>query len=262
MRKTILFLMLVLSLLPVFLQAEDAKPKRTWKEYFSQRKERSSAPRETGSDEANPDGMLDLVDSPTANIIDYGAFRLNERLYSKGGVQNHLSFGVFRRLNIGVTWDVEKFIGQEDPNANPPTLNVRFRVYDGGQQLPAVSIGYDGQGRFYNKNSDQYRERERGLYGIMTREVLLPNLRAHGGVNIAKFREGEVFGSLGLDYTIENKLVLLTEYDNIRKASENRFNAGFRVFATPSLALDFAVRHITEKDLRERIVRINYVGSF
>ena len=214
------------------------------------------------SGEFNPEGMMDLIDSQTPNAIDYGADRLNFRLFSQGGLLSHLSFGVFRRLNIGASWELEDVIGSENPSTSAPALNVKFRVYDGGEVLPAAAIGYDGQGRFFDKASDEYGERERGLYLALGREVFFPRLEWYGGVNISKFKEGLLFGSVGLSYSLEEKFVLMTEYDNVRDGPNNRWNAGIRVFPIPSLGIDFAFRRIASNQDKERVIRINYVGSF
>jgi len=235
--------------------------KKKWREYFGLGDKRA-ANEPIFDEELNPEGMIDLIDIPTTNVVDYGGYRMNFRLYSGGGVLTHLSFGVFRRLNIGASWDIEKAIGGENLTTNVPTLYVRFRVYDGGQVLPSASIGYTGQGRFFDKAVDEYKERERGLFAVFSRELVLPQLEAYAGANIAQFNEGIILGYLALSYTIEQKVVIMTEYDNIRKAGNNRLNAGIRFFPLSSLGLDFAVRNIIEKDKRERIVRINYVGSF
>lgn len=260
-----------------------AKPKKSWREYFmgsSEKKHpkektkksaeptalsgRTSMDRKSSGDreELNPEGMVDLVDAPTSNVIDYGGYRLNFRLYSKGGLLTHLSFGVFQRLNIGASWDNEEVIGSENPHSNAPTLNVKFRVYDGGEVLPSFAIGYDGQERFFDKIKDDYSERERGLFGVFGREIFFPKLEFYGGINSGKFKDGTVQGFIGLSYTIEQRLVILMEYDNIRTGAGKRFNAGIRVFPIPSLGIDFAFRRIGSSEDKERIVRINYVGSF
>ena len=266
-KKFILFITaFVFSFSSFNIRADDDfnhKPKKWWGENSHKNKNKKSRHSENSDDESlNPEGMADLIDSPTTNVIDYGGFRLNFRFYSKGGILNHISFGVFRRLNLGASWDVEKFIGTEDPATNVPTLNIKIRVFDGGIFLPSFAIGYDGQGRFFNRDTDQYNERERGIYGVFGRELFLPNLETYGGANIAKFKEGTVFGFLGISFNVEQKVALMLEYDNIRQMPSNHLNAGFRVFPLPSLGIDFAVRNITTPSDRERIVRINYVGSF
>lgn len=244
------------------------KPKRTWREYFMRGTKEVKSPeikKESFADDTedlNPEGMIDLIDMPTSNVIDYGGYRLNFRLYSKGGFLSHISFGVFRRLNIGASWDNEEVIGSENPSTNVPTLSVKFRAYDGGQILPSFALGYDGQGRFFNRTTDEYQERERGLFAVFGRELFFPKLEVHAGANIAKFKEGIVLGFVGLSYTIEQKIALITEYDNIRVGPDNRWNAGIRVFPIPALAIDFAFRRIASDKEKERIVRINFVGSF
>lgn len=252
----------------VAAQKEESKEsKRSWKEYFMGRW-KSRPANESGRhspeefETLSPEGIVDLIDSQTANVIDYGGFRLNFRFYSEGGILSHISFGVFQRLNIGASWDLEDFVGFDSPSTNVPTLNAKFRVYDGGVFLPSLAIGFDGQGRFFNDAKDEYDERERGLYIVMAREIVLPNLELYAGSNIAEFKDAKFKGSVGLSYAIERKLVLMTEYDNIRVARENRWNAGFRVFPLSSLAIDFAVRRIASNKKKERIIRINYVGSF
>jgi len=262
-----LWVLLLLFLLPgAGLRAERAEDgerssKKKWREYFGL-EEKRTAEESSFEEELNPEGMIDLIDIPTTNVVDYGGYRLNFRLYSNGGVLTHLSFGVFRRLNIGASWDIEKAIGDKNLSTNVPTLFVRFRVYDGGQLLPSMAIGYNGQGRFFNHVQEEYKERERGLFAVFSRELLLPRLEVSGGANIAQFKEGIVLGFMAVSYTIEEKVVIMTEYDNIRKAGNNRFNAGIRIFPLSSMGIDFAVRNIIEKNERERIVRINYVGSF
>lgn len=268
------FLLIAFFFLTLFLQnsvlyaekGELNKSQKRWREYFQRGREKGSSVEKKAEyndrEELNPEGMVDLVDSPTSNIIDYGGYRLNFRLFSNGGVTNHISFGVFRRLNIGASWDVEKVIGTEDPSMNVPSLNIKFRVSDGTELLPSLAIGYDGQGRFFDKSTDQYKERERGLFMVFGREIFIPKLESYGGINIAQFKEGIVLGFVALSYTIEEKVALMTEYDHIRTASNNRWNIGVRIFPIPSLGIDFAVRHVGSNQDKERVVRINYVGSF
>lgn len=270
LQRILLFIAALSTLLasqPLPVRAEEGElPERSWRDYL-RRGRRRSAPEEKqsridSSEQTNPEGMVDIIDTPTPNVVDYGGYRLNFRFYKDGGLLSHISFGVFRRLNIGASWDNEKVIGTEDPRTNKPALNAKFRIYDGGSVLPAVALGYDGQGRFFDKAKDEYSERDRGLYLSMGRELFFPRFEVTGGVNISKFKEGEVYGSLGLSYTIEEKFVLMTEYDNIRNGVDNRWNAGIRVFPIPAMHIDFAFRQIASNKDKDRLLRINFVGSF
>jgi len=248
----------------VSLNAADKTPAASgskWREYFGLEK---TEKREKISDSESETvgSILDLVDVPTSDVLEYGQFRLNFLLYSKGGVQNHIAFGVFRRLNIGTTWDIDQLLGSEEVKTVPPSLMVKFRVYDGGNILPSLAIGYDGQGRFFNRTLNDYFEHERGLYAVLSKELYFSDFLMHAGANISRFRDGNAFGFFGFSYKIENKVAIFTEYDNIHKGPENRWNAGVRFLPTPSLAVDFAFRRIASKYDKERVLRINWVAAF
>ena len=164
----------------VQLHAEDdgVKKERSWRDFLRGGKNKKTIKGRTEDPiedlQSNPEGIVDLVDMPTSNVIDYGGYRVNFRLYSEGGVVSHLSFGVFRHLNIGASWDNQKVIGTDNQSTNSPTLNIKLRAFDGSYILPSFTIGYEGQGRFFDKTIDQYREREKGLFLVMGRELFFP----------------------------------------------------------------------------------------
>ncbi len=254
-------------------EEESGKKKDGWRSFFSRDRDKTrTGIKKKGwfsgeEEEVNlQESLVDLIDTPTTRVLGYGSYRINFRFFRDGGVLNHLSFGVFNRFNLGVSWDVEKLIGVEDPGTNVPVLNIKVRAYDGGPVLPSVAIGYDGQGRFFNKTTDQYREREKGLFLVLGKEPL-HNLETRVGMSVAKFNsgegsEGKISGFIGASYSMEDKFYLMMEYDNLRSAPSNRWNVGFRILPLPSFGVDFAVRNLMNSSERERIVRLNYVGNF
>src|SRR5262245_15950027 len=96
----------ILGMVPQIAWSEEGDiPERSWKDYL-RRGRRRSTPEEKASkidatEQTNPEGMVDVIDSPTPNTVDYGGYRLNFRFYKEGGILSTISFGVFRRLNIG-----------------------------------------------------------------------------------------------------------------------------------------------------------------
>lgn len=212
----------------------------------------------------------DLVDVPTAAVLDYGAVAARERFFTGGGVLSYLSFGVFQRLNIGASLNVDRLIGSDSPiQLTRPELQVKYRFYDGDQLLPAFAAGFDGQGMFYDRASKDYVERQRGLYIVGSKEIGTTGLFGHVGGNISDFDNNHVFGFLGLNWNIEDKVALIGEWDNIKNTSESRVNTGIRVYATPALAIDFAVREMGRsstvgglKTQPERIVQMKYATNF
>src|SRR5262245_26494247 len=90
--------------------------------------------------------LTDVIDIPTAEVLDHYGYRVSFRFANEGALQAKTLFGVFPRLNLGFSLDGERVIGTEDARMNEPTLNVKFRLFDGHKVLPALAIGYDGQG--------------------------------------------------------------------------------------------------------------------
>ena len=101
----------------------------------------------------------ELIDIPTAGILDYYGFQVKTRAYSNGGVLTALNFGVLERLNLGAAMAVDKFIGSDSPiKMRRPEIQVKFRFFDGGYYIPAAALGYDGQGYYYDSVTKKYLE--------------------------------------------------------------------------------------------------------
>ncbi|HOW26991.1 MAG TPA: hypothetical protein PK876_00615 [Elusimicrobiota bacterium] len=206
--------------------------------------------------------MSDLIDVPTAETVDHYGYNVSFRFYSGGGVLSKMAFGVFPRLNIGFGLDTEQFVGQSNPDLNRPTLNVKFRFFDGQRNAPALALGYDSQGYFYNDSTDKYIQREKGLYLTGMQEVLAPNLNLHAGLNMYDFSDDTVYGFTGVSYLYQ-MVAFMAEVDNIHVSRWNRINLGLRYHVTDSFSVDIASRDLWAAGRDdERIIRLNYFGSF
>jgi hypothetical protein len=208
--------------------------------------------------------MIEGVDIPTADILDAGTYSTAFRMYSGGGLMSRLLLGPFRRLNLGVSFDVQHLIGGGDPHMITPAIHLKVRAFDGTDVLPALAIGYDGQGYLYQSSTKRFQDDRRGLYLVGSHEILLPDLEIHAGVNMSEFDDAKAFGFFGSTYRITNAFAFLVEYDNIRNAPTNRVNIGGRFWIIPSFNVDFAARNVGRNGIRgaERILRLNYVGNF
>lgn len=213
----------------------------------------------------------DLVDQPTAGILDYYGFLARTRFFSGGGVMGSMGFGVLQRLNLGVSMNADQLIGTASPvKLVRPEIQVKFRFYDGGQHLPALALGYDGQGYFYDRGLKKYMEKSRGVYLVGSQEIGVPGLLLHPGFNVSDFDSNSIFGFFGANYTIEDSVSLMAEWDNINTLRGSRFNSGLRIYVTPFFHLDLSVRDIGrsgtfENGLQvkpERIVQLRYNSNF
>lgn len=213
-----------------------------------------------------------FIDTPSANVLDQYGFQVQSRYYSEGGVLMGFNFGIFPRLNLGIAFQVEHFIGSSsDMKVVEPALLAKFRIYDGSEHLPSFAIGYDGQGYYYSTDKKKYLEKKRGLYGAFTKEVFFSGFNFNGGLNISDFDNAKVYFFTGLSYNIDNIVNLMLEWDNIHDLKWSRLNAGIRAYLTNFLHLDIAIREIGANDTfsgtstrrkPERIISIQYQTSF
>jgi hypothetical protein len=211
---------------------------------------------------------IEVIDTPTAEVVDHYGYNVNFRFGQDGNLQTKTSFGVLNRLSLGFGLDGEKVIGTENSRLNKPTINVKFRIFDGRGVVPALALGFDGQGYVFNKNLDEYEQREKGFYLVSTSEIITPNMFLNAGINRYDFDKGHsTRGFAGWSYMYRQTIGLMSEWDSLGEYKERRINYGLKYFVTPEFTVDFAGRNIrehpwTKHRVTERIVRLSYNGSF
>ena len=208
-----------------------------------------------------------LVDTPTYSILDYGSYDIQFRVFSGGGVLTKLNVGIFKVLNIGVSWELGGLIGADDVTVALPALQVKLNVYSGSEKLPGFAIGYDGQGFFYNKDDEDFVQKGKGAYIVFGKELFFPRLNFNAGINVNDFKDPRLLGFISTHYEIiEEALMVMLEYDNLGQGKDARLNGGFRVWITENFDLDFILRNFTttdkEKNGCERILKISYQSRF
>lgn len=209
--------------------------------------------------------QLEVVDTPTADILDPKTFSTSFRFYSEGGITSRLLLGPFKRFNMGLSLDGQNLIGDGNPHFIRPSLFAKLRFFDGTDMLPALALGYDNQGYLYQESTKDFLQKEKGLYLVGSHEILLPNLDLNAGINFPRLDEsGTPFGFVGASWKIVDSFAFLAEYDNIQKAPDNRVNVGGRFWVTSFFNVDVAARNVGrgEASGAERIVRLNYVTNF
>ncbi len=205
---------------------------------------------------------VELIDLPTAEVIDANHFNTNFRLYKGGGILVRAGFGIGKRVNIGISFNVPNFIGAEKIDVQEPALQFKYRFYDGAKNIPALALGYDKQAYGYDTITNEYKHREKGLYCVASQEML-PHTEFHFGLNIYDFQTDQFFGFLGISWAPTEEFVILTELDNIHKlGGGTRVNLGLRYLNSPNLSIEVSARNITHDKDNERIIRLNYQGKF
>jgi tetratricopeptide (TPR) repeat protein len=141
---------------------------------------------------------------------------------------------------------------------------MKFRAYDGSRRFPALALGYDGQGYFFNKNTHKYDQREKGLYTAASGEVIVPEFVMSGGLNIFDFNNDHIYGFAGMAYTFQNRVGIMFEADNLfHEPRQSRFNIGLRCRITDGFSMDLAKRDLWAAGRKpENTLRFTYSRSF
>ena len=213
----------------------------------------------------------EVIDAPTTAVLDNYGYSSRSRFYSRGGILQYLAFGVYPGVNLGASAAIDGLIGDEQHvRMRAPTAQVKWRFYEGDNELPSFAVGFDGQGYSYNSIPRRFNQRQRGFYVVASKELGVPGLQLHPSFNVSDFDSNGVFGSLPLTINIRDKVTILMEWDNINNWSDSRLNMGLRAYLTQSFAVDFAVRAIgaggaySDGAQRgpERVVQLRYSNSF
>ena len=159
---------------------------------------------------------------------------------------------------------MEHIVGtnEEDIKILPPSLQLKFQIYDGSETWPILALGFNNQGFYYNHDEDKYLQKAKGLFLAATQEIYVEGLIANYGLNITTdgFEFEKLHSFIALNYDLTNYLDLMLEWDNIRSLKTSRVNTGLRVYIAEFFALDFAVRNLNNK--AERILQIKYNYTF
>ena len=205
-----------------------------------------------------------LIDTPTAKVAPIRTFNATSRIFSEGGLVTFFTFTPFDRFSIGTGITLEHIVGTNDEDIKilPPSLQLKFQIYDGNETWPMIALGFNNQGFYYDHEEDKYLQLAKGLYLVGTQEILIQGLMTNYGLNITTdgFEFEKLHSFISLNYTITEYLDLMLEWDNIRSLRTSRVNSGLRIYIAEFFALDFAVRNFNNK--AERILQIKYNYTF
>jgi len=252
---------------------------------------------------AQPYPPLNLVTIPTAGTLPRGSFTLETLLINNGGVAPRLSVGFTDNFSFGVSFGVQNLIGGNKPSINKttPEVQIKYRVFDESEKMPALVYGLDTQGRGVYHVIDsvfshgvfdstitlnRYDQKAWGMYMVMSKNWnLLGNLGLHTGINksLSENSDGDndinVF--VGIDKELNRSFSLLIEYDaalndNLSKGDyslneitfgkgKGYLNTGIRWAMSSNLMLEINFNDInqnTNSEYTNREIKVMYSESF
>ena len=169
--------------------------------------------------------MTELIDCPTAGILQKGEVKFPISIFDKGGVSFGAGVGVLPKLMFGIQYGGEYIIGDSIPEWDSyPGVFVKYRIFDESPKLPAIAIGFDsrGFGTYTDSLSDgteinRFAIKSKGFYAVVSRNFhFLGNLGLHGGVSYSTEwddNDDNLNFFVGLDKSINQHITLLVEYD-------------------------------------------------
>jgi hypothetical protein len=223
----------------------------------------------------------DLIDQPTAGMLERGQYGFSVRFYPYGGALGSIRAGLFNRFMIGVSYGGRNIIGRGEPDMNElPGVLIKYRLFE-ETDLPALAIGFDSQGYgLWLDPKNRYEIKAKGLFAVASKNFglgWLGTLGLHGGLNYNAFEgddDANMTGFFGFDKSINEEISVVGEYDlalddnSPQAIGKNRgyLNAGLKWTFARQLGLEFNFKDILEnqKDINSisRELRITYAETF
>jgi len=160
-----------------------------------------------------------LIDLPSAGILEKGVVGVGLDVLPTGVVISKIEVGAFDNFSFGISYGAGNLIGSGNPEwYSYPGVNVRVRVLDEKDGIPAISLGFDSQGKgAYFKDLKRYEIKSPGFYAAVAKNFnFLGYLSLHGVVNYSLERsdnDKDLNLGIGLEKTIGGQISLVVEYD-------------------------------------------------
>ncbi|MGK9367482.1 hypothetical protein ACSSWA_01110 [Melioribacter sp. Ez-97] len=160
-----------------------------------------------------------LIDLPSAGILEKGFAGISFDIMPYGVVISKLEVGVFDNFSFGISYGGSNIIGAGKVDwYSLPAVNVRLRLVDETENMPAITIGFDSQGKgLYNKSLERYQIKSPGFFAAVSKNYqFMGYLSVHGIVNYSLEREDDdkdLNLGFGIEKTLGANFSLIGEYD-------------------------------------------------
>ncbi|MBD3383847.1 hypothetical protein GF407_02870 [candidate division KSB1 bacterium] len=241
----------------------------------------------------------ELIDIPTASLVNSGDFIAGLRFYENGSLLGRLSVGLSRKMMFGVSFSGERIIGGDAVDWNDtPGVQIAYRIVDESLMFPALTLGLDtqGYGKYWQQNDyrdmgiigesetvdpnqymvDRYAIKPRGFYLVGSKGYQsFRNVDLHAGVSYSTDtndpdKDPTIF--MGIDIELSREVALIYEYDfglnddTIHYANNGNgyMNIGVRLAFPQSITVEFDLKNLLANESQfsglRRILKLYYHG--
>jgi len=245
------------------------------------------------SQSEQPYPPINLISIPTAGTMPRGFFSFENTFMKEGSILPKFSIGITDNFMLGISFGVSNFIGDGNmkKNRSYPEVQVKYRIFDETDRMPAILIGIDtqGKGRFLDKYSsislNRYEQKSYGIYFVISRNWnALGNFGFHFGLNKnlteSNDKDDDINIFLGFDKELNKSFSIYAEYNFARdddqynddldeiiyREGNGYLNAGLRWSATNNIMLEVNANDISKNnknsDSINRELKIIYFEQF
>ena len=234
-----------------------------------------------------------LIDCPTAATLPCASFDFKMRTTSNGGLIAQTGIGLHRKFMLGVSYGGEQILGEGKATwQNNIAFQVKYQLISETTVLPAIAIGYDGQGYgHYFSDLKRFMYKSKGFYAVASKgyQTYQWSSGLHAGINYSLEsdvdKDDDMTFFLGADLSLQNDISLVAEYDlalndnkydkaNLNSVTERSgkgwgyFNVGIRWIFSERLELGLDLENLFENradpgvNSFTRGLRITYLEFF
>lgn len=160
-----------------------------------------------------------LIDIPTAGILEKGFVGVSADVLPFGVVISKIEVGVFDNFSFGISYGGSNIIGTGRVDwYELPGVNVRARLVDETESMPAFTIGFDSQGKgLYDEELKRFEIKSPGFYVAAAKNFeFLGYLSLHGVINYSLERDDDdkdLNLGVGFEKTLGGKVSVVGEYN-------------------------------------------------
>ena len=220
-----------------------------------------------------------LIDMPTAGVLEKGFVGVTSDIMPDGVFITYMEVGIFKRVSFGISYGGSNVIGSGSVNwYKLPAVNLRIRLLNESITVPALTIGFDSQGKgLYFDDANRYAYKSPGFFaGVSKNFELWGFLALHATTNYSlENSDGDNFINfmVGLEKTLGFQVSFIIEYnfalnDNTKPFGKNKgyLNTGLRWSIGNGFTLELDFRDLLNNrhwnpNAGDRALRIEYIQS-
>lgn len=221
-----------------------------------------------------------LIDMPAAGILEKGYVGVSNNIMPDGVLISRLEVGVFENVSFGISYGGANIVGSGKPHwYNLPGINIRFRIVNESISFPALTIGFDSQGKGLEIDSiNRYQFKSPGFFIAASKNYqFLGYFSLHGTANYSlEENDGDNFLNfkIGAEKTIGENLSFVSEYDfgfndnsvNSLGKGNGFLNIGFKLSIGSGFTIALEIRDIFNNERwntnsADRAITIEYIKS-